>query len=98
MSDRKLFWAVIFGSGFEVSLNTDMGPIESPTDSEAASLDSLLGRELLLAAEPTMGSLGTTSLGPTPKTSTDGSFGVSFVGHVPGASGEIRVVLVCSSD
>ena len=68
MSDRKLLWAVKFGSGFEVSLNTDMGPIESPTDPANASLDSLLGCELLLAAEPTMGSIGTTAMGPTPKT------------------------------
>ena len=87
MSDRRLFWAIVFGSGFDVSLDTDMGPIESPTDSVTASMDSLLGRELLLAAEPTMWSLCTTSTGPTPKVSTVASFRESFVGPNPDASG-----------
>ena len=76
MSDRKLLWAVKFGSGFEVSLKTYMGPIESLTDPANASPDSLLGCELLLAAEPAMRSIGSTSMGM-------GSLGIASMGATP---------------
>ena len=84
MSDRRLFCATKFGSGSDAS----RGP-------EGLSL---LGCELLLAAEPTTWCICTSFVGPTPKTSPVESVEITCGEPTPDASWGVLGGLVLSTD